>query len=175
MHQVKVCGALRATERNDIVTTDTTHYTERTYSATREFALELDAVTLRINTGFGARSERRFEYKTLDPDYARISYRPPEFWLFLFVAVAAGAASAVLGLAGYAYQNVWPILGALVSMVLAISSLAPAVKRRKRYDSVRFLRTSGVAGLNVIRCGPETAKFEPFVDALVQRIRGVQS
>ncbi len=143
-------------------------YSDRIVSAKRQFTLTPDAVLVSGSTISGTRFELHVPLDSLQSSRSRIFYRQSAFWAGVGLAGGAGFVLIILAnLPGIEWWSV-PVLGIIA---LGVLGLAFALITGRRLEVARFITTSGVVGLDVIRAGRERDRFESFVDAVTHQIQ----
>jgi hypothetical protein len=144
-------------------------YSDRIVGAKRQFTLISDAVLVSGSTISGTSFELRVPLDSLQPTRSRIFYRQSAFWAGVMLAGGAGFVLIILtNLPGLVDWRSVPVLGIIT---LGILGLVLALITGRKLEVARFITTSGVVGLDIIRGGRERDRFQSFVDAVTQQIQ----
>ena len=134
----------------------------------REFTLYADHVQVVGYIIGGSNFDIRAPLQDMRPDYGYIHFRSRRY-VYGFMLLAAFSLLLWIFLGPFHLPISSPRV--LLTIALAVLSLASSLYYLPKYKAYRFANKSGILAFDVIVAGPEKARCQEFADLLAQTIR----
>ena len=147
-------------------------YRESAPGTRREFTLYTDRVQVVGHRIGGSDFSICVPLQEMFPDYGYLHFRSRRY-LYGFMLLAAFSLLLWIFLGPFHLPITSPRV--LLTIALAILSLASSLYYLPKYKAYRFANKSGIVAIDIIEAGPEKARCREFADLLAQTIRVLTS